>query len=176
LTRQPGNRTRILAFFGALSLFLSTIEYLFPKPLPFFRLGLSNLPILLALDFMDFRHLAALTLLKILGQGLLNGTLASYVFLFSAAGSVASLLSMYALSRLPPRVVSPVGTSLAGALSSNLVQVALSVAFIFGESAWVIAPLFLGLGTGSGLFIGLFASRFAAKSRWLRKVKHAWTD
>jgi heptaprenyl diphosphate synthase len=174
--RKLSDNRDSLAFFGALSLFLATIEYLFPKPLPFFRIGLSNLPILLALDFMGFRELFILTMLKIIGQGILNGTLASYVFLFSTVGSLASLFIMYGAHRLLKRQLSLVGLSLLGALGSNLVQVWLSIQFIFGSSAWVIAPLFLGLGTGSGLLVGLFAENFAHKSRWLRKVRHAWQN
>lgn len=173
---KPSERSTSLAFFGALSLFLATIEYLFPKPVPFFRLGLSNLPLLLALEFMTFRELALLTALKILGQGLLNGTLASYVFLFSAAGSAASLLFMVAAHRWLKHRITLVGLSLVGALASNLVQVWLSISFIFGSSAWIIAPLFLGLGTFSGLLVGLFARHFAASSRWLRKVKLGWQN
>ncbi len=174
--RKLSDNRDTLAFFGALSLFLATIEYLFPKPLPFFRIGLSNLPILLALDFMGFRELFLLTMLKIVGQGILNGTLASYVFLFSTVGSLASLVVMYGGWKLIGKHTSLVGLSLLGALGSNLVQVWLSIWFIFGASAWVIAPLFLGLGTASGLLVGLFAENFGAKSRWLRTVKYAWKN
>ena len=42
------DRREVAAFFGALCLFFATVEYLFPRPVPFLRLGLSNLPILLA--------------------------------------------------------------------------------------------------------------------------------
>jgi heptaprenyl diphosphate synthase len=47
LTQRPSDRAA--ALFGALSLFLSAIDYLLPKPLPFMRIGLANLPLLLAL-------------------------------------------------------------------------------------------------------------------------------
>ena len=39
----------LLPILGACSMFLSTVEYLFPKPLPFMRLGLANLPVLIGL-------------------------------------------------------------------------------------------------------------------------------
>ena len=78
----------ITAWFGALCFFLSTIEYMIPKPLPFLRLGLANIPILLAIDILPLPAYSVLVLLKILGQGLIGGTLFSYIFLFSAAGSV----------------------------------------------------------------------------------------
>lgn len=160
---------------GALCLFFSTIEYLFPKPFPFFRLGLANLPILLALDLFSPGYVLLLVLLKVVGQGLVGGTLASYVFLFSIAGSFASALVMLAVYRAGQRWITLIGVSLFGSLASNLVQVTLSVTFIFGQSAWVIAPPFLGLGVASGLVVGLFAQRFRTRSTWfstMRKQLH----
>jgi len=53
------------------------------------------------------------------------------------------------------------------------VQIYLSVRFIFGLSAWIIAPPFVGLGVASGFAVGLFAQRFWERSRWLGKVRHA---
>lgn len=170
LDPRPRDRLELVSFFGALCLFFATIEYLFPKPFPFFRLGLANLPVLLALNIFPVGLVLLLVLLKVLGQGLVNGTLASYVFLFSFGGSFASALVMIGAHRLFGRRVSLVGISLFGALASNVVQIYLSIRFIFGLSAWIIAPLFLGLGAASGLAVGLFANRFAERSRWYRDI------
>ncbi len=160
----------LIAFFGALCLFFSTLEYLIPKPVPFFRLGLANLPILLALSFMPPRQILLLVLLKVIGQGLVGGTLASYVFLFSAAGSFMSALVMLAAHHLGGRAISIVGVSLLGSLASNVVQITLSVTFIFGQSSWIIAPPFLAIGVASGLVVGLFGRRFQERSRWYAAI------
>ena len=164
-------RLDLVAFMGALCLFFSTIEYLFPKPFPFFRLGLANLPVLLALDLFGPAYVLLLVLLKVVGQGLVSGTLASYVFLFSLAGSFASVAVMLVVHRAGRRWISLAGVSLFGALASNLVQITLSVTFIFGRSAWVIAPPFLGLGVVSGLVVGLFAERFRLRSAWVAALR-----
>lgn len=161
----------LTAFLGALCLFFATIEYLFPKPLPFFRLGLANLPILLSLQVFSPSLILVVILLKVLGQGLINGTLASYVFLFSAAGSFSSGLVMLGVHRLGGRRISLLGVSIFGAIASNVVQIFLSVTFIFGRSAWVIAPLFMGLGVASGAFVGWFAERFSDRSRWFAGIR-----
>ncbi|MDE6773691.1 MAG: Gx transporter family protein, partial [Treponemataceae bacterium] len=71
-------------------MFLAAVEYAVPKPLPFLRLGLTNLPVILSLQKMRRRETLLLVLLKIVGQGILPGTIFSYVFVFSAAGSIAS--------------------------------------------------------------------------------------
>ncbi len=170
------NETRYdaIALMGALCLFFSTLEYLIPKPFPFFRLGLANLPILLSLSIFTPADVLLLVVLKVVGQGLVNGTLASYVFLFSAAGSLASVTIMLMAHRFGRRRVTLIGVSVFGALASNAVQIALSVTFIFGETAWVIAPLFLGLGVASGFMVGLIAERFRARSRWLDGMKERY--
>ena len=160
-----------IAFMGALCLFFSTLEYLFPKPFPFFRLGLANLPVLIAMKLVPMRYVLLLVLLKVLGHGLINGTLASYVFLFSFGGSFASVFVMLGVYRLAGRHISLVGISVFGAIASNVVQIYLSVTFIFGLTAWVIAPLFVGLGVFSGVLVGLFAQQFYEQSRWLEGIR-----
>jgi len=166
----------MLAILGAVAMFFSTLEFLIPKPVPFFRVGLANIPILLILPFFRTRHVLALTFLKVLGQGLINGTLASYVFLFSLFGSFASVLVMIAVWNVGGRRVSLIGVSVAGALASNVVQVVLSVLFIFGSRSWVIAPPFLILGTSAGLFVGIVAELFARSSRWVARIESDYRD
>ena len=165
------DKLELTSFLGGLCLFLSAIEYLFPRPVPFMRLGLANLPLLFSLPLLPFPYILLLVLLKIIGQGLISGTLASYVFLFSAAGSFSSALVMFSAHKISPKYISLIGVSILGALAGNAVQLMLSVRFIFGESAWVIAPLFLGIGTISSFLIGLFAKKFIEKSHWIHSLK-----
>ncbi|MCD6343576.1 MAG: Gx transporter family protein [Spirochaetaceae bacterium] len=172
---RSDDRREITAFLGALCLFLSAVEYLIPKPLPFLRLGLANLPLLLGLRFLKPVDLILVLLLKVIGQGLVNGTLASYVFLFSLAGSVVSVFTMSMVYRLGGRHVGLVGVSLSGALASSLVQVALAVTFVFGETARVIAPFSIGSGIVTGLIIGVFAERFVSSSGWLKGIERRYS-
>ncbi len=159
------------AWFGALCFFLSTIEYMIPKPLPFLRLGLANLPVMLAIDILPLPSYFILVLIKILGQGLIGGTLFSYIFLFSAVGSISSACVMLLIKRSFPMAVSFIGISVAGAFTSNASQLLLARYYIFGESAWYIAPPFIALGAISGTLLGLFANRFAQKSLWYGEVR-----
>ncbi len=172
-TSSPTDRRDLVAFLGALCLFLSAIEYMIPKPIPFLRVGIANLPILVSLDLLPFASLLLVICLKVLGQGLIGGTLISYVFLFSAAGSFTSGLTMFAARRLFGRRISLVGVGVLGALLGNLAQVLLARLLIFGEGAWLIAPPFLAVGTVTATVLGLFADRFTARSRWLASVREA---
>lgn len=172
-SRNTYEKLDLIAFFGATCLFFATIEYLFPKPFPFFRLGLANLPVIVSLRLFSPGYVLLLVLLKVLGQGLINGTLASYVFLFSLGGSFSSALVMLAVHRLAGERISLIGVSVFGAIASNVVQIYLSVRFIFGLTAWIIAPPFVTLGVASGVAVGFFAEKFWEESRWLGRVREA---
>jgi heptaprenyl diphosphate synthase len=156
-----------LALFAAFCLFFSVVEVMIPKPVPFFRLGLANLPILIAVTVLPAGQVMIIVLLKILGQGIVSGTLLSYVVLFSTAGSLASGTVMILLSRWHGRGFTLVGIAVLGALASNAMQLLVSWLLIFGESTRLIAPPFLLVGTVSAVVLGIIAERFYRSSRWL---------
>ena len=166
-------RSRHLALLAAVALFLASAEHVIPKPVPFLKLGLANLPVLVGLTVLRPREIFTLVGLKIVGQGLVQGTLFSYVVLFSAAGSLASAAVMLGLHRTLSPHLSLVGIGVMGAMASNLAQITSARLLIFGPSAWLIAPAFLITGTVSALLLGLFAERFVQRSRWLRALAPA---
>jgi heptaprenyl diphosphate synthase len=170
-TTSLTKRLDLVALLGALCLFLSAIEYMIPKPVPFLRVGIANLPILISLDLLPVPLVLLVVLLKILGQALLGGTLFSYVFLFSAVGSLASALSMLFFRRVCGSHISLVGAGILGALFSNTMQLWLARVLIFGEGTWLIAAPFLALGTLTAGVLGAFAERFASRSRWLASAR-----
>ncbi len=163
---------RLASFLAALAFFLSAVEYMLPRPIPFMRLGLANLPILLAVDLLPFGWYMLLVMVKVLGMSVLSGSLFSYVALFSLAGTVASALVMRGLRKMfGKRLLSYIGLCAAGALVSNLAQVGLARIFVFGPSARYMLPAFLALGLVSGTALGAFAEAFAARSLWLSSVQ-----
>jgi len=174
---RGGRVRRLTAFLAALAFFLSTVEYMLPRPVPFMRLGLANLPLLFAVDLLPFGSYLVLALVKVIGMSLLTGSLFSYVALFSLAGTLASALVMRGLRKLiKPLNLSYLGLCVAGAMASNLVQVALARVFVFGSSARLMLPAFLGLGLVSGIALGLFAQAFAARSSWYARVTDEMND
>lgn len=174
--KHAPSKDAILAMLAAVSMFFSTLEFLIPKPVPFLRVGLANLPFLLVLDFFSLPDLVVLVLLKVLGQALINGTLASYVFLFSLFGSIAGAFVMTLSHRLGGRHISLIGVSVMGAMASNIVQIALSIRFIFGPRSWIIAPSFLILGVLSGLLVGIVAQMFRVRSHWIVRIRRDYDD
>ncbi|MCL2599672.1 MAG: Gx transporter family protein [Treponema sp.] len=166
--RVPGHgRWNTLALLCALCFFLSAIEYLVPKPLPFMRIGLANLPVLLAIHVLGAKDFFLLVLLKVVGQGLIGGTFLSFVFLFSIAGTFASALVMYALGRLSGgRLIGFVGMGCAGAMVSNGAQLVLARYLVFGEAVRYLVPPFLAAGFVAGIGLGMVCEYFCRRSSW----------
>jgi uncharacterized membrane protein len=161
---------RPVALAAAVCLLLSSIEYLIPKPLPFLRLGLANLPLLACLDLLPPGPFFLLLALKVLGQGLVQGSLFSVIFLFSVAGTVASGGIMFAARRLLGGRISLIGISVLGALASNLTQLVLAGWVAFGPSAWLIAPPFLAVGLVTSTLLGALAQSYLQRSAFIRKL------
>jgi heptaprenyl diphosphate synthase len=137
-----------------------------PKPLPFMRLGIANLPILLAVDLLPFKWFVILAAAKVVGMSIVSGTLFSYVALFSVAGTMVAALVMRGIRRVGKQSVSLIGVSIAGAIMSNAIQMLIARFVIFGEVAWLIAPLFLLTGLVTGTLMGFFAEFFVEHSTW----------
>ena len=180
LTPESGSaERRVLALLGGLCLFLSAVEYVIPKPLPFMRIGLANMPLLLALDIVSPSGFFLLALLKALGQGILSGSFFSYVFLFSLAGTFSSAAVMFVLRRGIPiprvfraqtdcgkRLFGFAGTGCAGAMVSNGVQLLLARYLVFGAALKYLVPPFLAAGFISGISLGIFCEIFCGRSKW----------
>lgn len=170
--KNPETR-KTIALLGAFCLFLSAIEFMIPKPMPFLRIGIANLPLMMALYILPFRHYLVLVGIKILGQAIITGSLFSYIFLFSLTGTLLSALTMYGLrSILGQERISYIGIGTAGAIISNISQIALAWIFIFGNSIRVIAPPFFAAGIITGISLGVFCELFTQRSQWYaEKIK-----
>ncbi len=171
MTPHSKIRVDIVALFAACALFLSTIEYMIPKPIPFMRLGIANLPLIIALGVFTYREYFLLLLLKVIAQGMLSGTIFSYIILFSLAGSLSSAIIMLLVFTLFKRKISRIGISIAGALASTLSQLLISRLILFKEATYVIAPLFLFSGLISSIILGFFSQQFVSTSTWYASLE-----
>jgi heptaprenyl diphosphate synthase len=161
----------ITALLGSFCFFLSALEYMVPKPLPFMRLGIANLPILLAADLLPLPWYLALALVKVFGMSIISGSLFSYVAIFSLAGTLSAALVMWLARRALGRLVSAVGVSILGAVASNAVQMIIASVVVFGDAVRLIAPAFLATGLATGALLGVFAELFVGKSRWYARAE-----
>ena len=167
-TKTQGYSIDRISFYAALCFFLATVEYAVPKPLPFMRLGLANIPILIALKKISTKELITVVALKIFCQAIISGTMFSYVFIFSLCGSAASAIAMILIYKLSGngKHISFMGLSMAGALANTLAQILCSSLMIFGDNTKYIAPVLLITGLVTSVIVGFVALSIERWSSW----------
>lgn len=145
-----------LAFLTALTLLFSYIEMILPRFLPFFRLGLANVVVLLSLE-LDFTAFILLAVLKSVSSSLMGGTLFSPFFLISFFQSILSALAMRTAYMLfSKKIISLYGLSVLGAAVSALVQIFLSSIYL-GQGTFALLGPMLIFNVISGLFVAFVA-------------------
>ncbi len=155
---QFHNKKRI-AYLSALTLLFSYAELLLPRIIPFFRLGLGNVAILMAFE-MSFPAFLLLSVIKAVAASLTGGTLFSPFFIISLAQSVSSACLMFVLFRLNKvcrgKLMSIYGISLAGSALSAFVQIGLCTLYLGQGTFSLLGPMFL-FNTASGIITAFIA-------------------
>ena len=148
-------RQRNLALLAGLSVALYTVENLIPLPLPWLRIGVGNIGVLLALYMLSPLDGFFVLLIKVVIGSLLSGRFLSPFFLFALGAGVPSYWIMVAVKKLFGRWFGPVGVSVAGAVSHNIFQLAIAYLIVVQSvTIFYLAPILVVLGTVSGALIG----------------------
>ena len=147
-----------LAWCCALTLLFSYAEMILPRVVPFFRLGLANTVILLALD-IKFSSFFILSILKATAASLMGGTLFSPFFLISIMQSILSALVMRLLHKIiSKKVISLYGISIAGSAVSAFVQITLAALYIGSGTFSLLGPMLI-FNTISGIITAFFSEK-----------------
>jgi len=171
LSDRPAARLARIALLGAIGAALAVIESSWPRPLPWVRLGLGHVAVLLALWTDGVPAALGVTVLKLLLAGLVGGTLVQPTTLVSVVASLAAWATMGVVYRLAPEaLVGPVGVSVAGAAVYGLVQVWLIGRWLVKSTPWPWAPLVIGPGVLAGAGTGVVAALVLWRLRlWVPK-------
>jgi heptaprenyl diphosphate synthase len=164
------NKKNRLVYLASLSLLLSSLEYLIPKPVPFLKLGLANLPLIISLPFLGGPEYFFLAFSKAIMQGIVGGTIISPFFAISLAGTLATALVMFLSFRLLKHTTF-VGISVIGALASNCAQLLMAALIIYGKSILVALPYILALGIITSAILGYLSNIFYKKSNFIRQCE-----
>lgn len=155
---QSADRYRI-ALLSSYALALHGLEALIPAPVPWLRLGLSNIITVITLFFYGMQPAMIVTMVRIVLGSLLLGTFLGPAFFLSLAGGLAGTLSMGIIMALFPGLFGPLGISLIGAFFHNMAQ--LSTAYLLFvrkiEAILVILPFLVAAGTVTGACNGIAA-------------------
>ena len=164
-------RDQVIAGLAAIAIGLQVLEAAIPSPVPGIKPGLANIVTLVALLALGWRAAAAVTLLRVVGSGLLLGTLLGPAFWLSLAGALSALLVLGALAPLAPRHVGPVGLAIASSLGHVGGQFLLAWALIIPHPnlLLVLPPLLLAALITGGV-TGILAAHVLADPRVQRHV------
>lgn len=155
---QSQDKYRI-ALLSAYALALHGFESLIPMPIPWLRVGLSNIITITTFILFGFRSAMMVTLIRVIIASIFSGSFLGPGFILSMGGGVSSILAMGSVFYVMPGLFGPVGLSLIGALFHNLSQLFLAyVLFIRKiEPVLLITPFLILIGTITGTINGLVA-------------------
>lgn len=154
---------RRLARLAALAIGLTLAEAALPSPLPGVKPGLANIVILLVLLQHGWRAAAWVSALRVLGGGLLLGSLFAPGFWLSAAGALASLAVLALAQHLPRRHFGPVSLSVLAAFGHVGGQLALAALWLLPGVAIVkLLPVFAAAALVFGAVNGAIVARLLA--------------
>jgi heptaprenyl diphosphate synthase len=156
MLRRPGDVAR-LGLLASAAVVLFVFESLAPRPLPWMKLGLGNLPVLVALLSFGSGPALAVSAIKLFVGGLLSGGFAGPAFVIGGGAGLVSWVVMVAVRRLCGGLFGVVGLSIWGALAHQLAQLVLAYAYIGQLGLFALVPLSLFSALLSGGLIGLLA-------------------
>jgi heptaprenyl diphosphate synthase len=152
------DRIRRIAIYGALAVGLYTVENLLPTPLPWLRIGVANVAVVLALTDLGLTAAALVFLAKLILGSIITGRFLTPFFFFGAVGGVIALGAMLLVWVFGRKVVSVVGISVAGGVFHNIGQLLIArFALIQSPALWRLLPVFIVIGVGTGTGIGIVA-------------------
>jgi heptaprenyl diphosphate synthase len=138
-----------IGLLGAAAVVLFIFESLAPRPLPWMKLGLGNLPVVLGMSI--YGPPAALAI------SLLNGAWAGPSFFIGGGAGLCSWLLMAMVWYWGRPYFSEIGLSIWGALAHQVSQLALAYIYIGQVALFSLLPLALLSALLSGILIGLLA-------------------
>lgn len=148
----------LLSLLVALAIVLRGLEGFIPNPLPWVRIGFANIMTLLAILLFGIKSGFLLTLLRVFIASLLFGTFLSPTFWLSFFAGVVSTLVMGVMSTYFHKILSPIGISVVGGFTHNLVQLCVVYFLIVRHiQIFYLFPIFSLVGIISGLFNGWVA-------------------
>lgn len=148
-----------IAVLSAYALALHGFESLIPLPIPWLKVGLANIITITTFILLGFRDALTVTLIRVTVASFITGSFLGPGFVLSLSGGLSSIVAMGLTARLVPRLFSPVGLSLIGALFHNLAQLFVAHLFFIRklEAVLLIGPVLILIGAVTGLMNGLAA-------------------
>lgn len=157
MSTQTEKKIIFLSFITAFALSIYVLEMLIPRPLPFMKIGLSNVVIVFLIYSDLIWESFLITIAKTLIGGFITGTLLTPTSLMSLCGGMLAFVSMI-IAYKTPLGLSIIGVSIIGSVFHNIGQLlAVNIAVIGDWKLVYFVPLMLFLGLVTGILTGYLA-------------------
>jgi len=158
--QDKANQISILA---SISIVFGIIENLFPLPIPFVRLGISNIPVVVALYLLDLRYLLLLGTIKSVITAIFS---TGFIFriIIALPSTLISIIIMYYYHKVTKRYASAISTSVIGSVTNITMQFIIIKLTIVKNIAFLkILPYFILFSILTGIFIGFISNNILNK-------------
>ncbi len=153
------NRIVNLSLFISVAIVLSIFESFLPFTyvLPGFKLGLSNILIILMLPYYSFNELLLFQVVKVTVTNFILGLLSVYIF--SLSGAMFSLIFVYLCYKIFKSKITVESLSVIGAVFHNLGQLLFAMIYLKTPELILYLPFMILLASLTGLINGFIVSK-----------------
>jgi len=150
----------LLSLLSALTLSLYLFEVFLPRPVPFLRIGLSNIIVLSLVYSKLYKEGLIICFVKSIIGNFILGLLFSVNFILSLVGSLLAWFMMFLFHRVVGRF-SLLGISIIGAYAHLMGQlIMVKILFIKSGAVYSLYPLIVLLSIVFGIITGLLSIYF----------------
>lgn len=161
---QEPRKLVFLSLMTALAMVLQILESILPNPVPWIRLGLANVIILIVLDLFGIKEGLMVTGVRVVMASTLLGTIFGPTFWLSLSGGITSTLAMGCMMHFFPGKFSIIGVSIVGAYIHNITQLTVASLLIIRHPGLInLLPVLLVTALIAGLITGMAASLILEK-------------
>ena len=151
-------RYTVIPLLSAVGAIVFIFESMIPQPVPWAKLGISNIAVILALYYYRFPEALSVSWLRVIIGGFFTGGILSPAFVFGITGGLFSAVSMAFALKLTGKKLSPVGISIIGASFHSLGQLTAAYLFFIHQSTiWNLFPYMIMASALTGSIVGFIS-------------------
>lgn len=163
------SKSVLVGILVCLSIILSIVENFIPMPLPAIRLGLSNIPVLIAIYLLPIRLSFSVLFLKIFLVPIFSGNML-FRLSISVPSGIVSFVFVLIILRLMKDKISPISCGIVGAYFHMLTQIViLNEIYIKGILYTNLTGLLMFSAVITGVFTGIITYKTITHSQ-IRKI------
>ena len=152
------NREKLLYIFVALSSSIFILESFIPRPLPWIKLGLSNVITVLLIYFFPLNFVLKVVVYRVVIGSIFSASLFTPSFFLSFSGGISSAVAMFLAKKFFDKFFSSIGISIIGAETHIFTQLLVVYKFIIKDAdIFKLTPYLIIFSLITGLIIGIIS-------------------